>query len=178
MAIKFTIISLVIHLGILATLLITLSRKENKILVNAIEPIYVQINEASNTKSGNKENKPITAPIDNSHAKEPADEHSKEVSEQSEQNEYIFSIRKKILAQRKYPLLAKKQNQEGIVVIGFRILKDGSIDRIHILQKSEFDSLNEATLDLLKNLKNVDPIPDKMKKSEWSLSISIIYQIH
>jgi periplasmic protein TonB len=45
-----------------------------------------------------------------------------------------------------YPIEARRQQQEGSVRIGLRVLKDGSVGKVEIVQSSGFATLDQAAM--------------------------------
>ena len=57
------------------------------------------------------------------------------------------------------------------------ITKDGKIKNCKILKGSEFESLDQAALEILLNIANFEPIPNELNKESWEITVPIIYQI-
>jgi protein TonB len=76
-----------------------------------------------------------------------------------------------------YPNSAKRLNQMGKVQVNFVISKDGQIKNIRIVKDSNFQRLNEAAIEILTKLNKFEPIPEKLTKNSWELTVPIVYQI-
>ena len=61
---------------------------------------------------------------------------------------------------KKYPSIARRRNQQGSVTIQFVMNREGVLLRYEILNPSEFDSLNNATIKMLERASPM-PIPPK-----------------
>ena len=59
---------------------------------------------------------------------------------------YIDELRVEIEKNKKYPLLSKTKNEEGIVLVAFRIDKKGIINNLQVIKSSGYEKLDEAAL--------------------------------
>lgn len=117
---------------------------------------------------------------------EPIDEKSLETSTkqinntniENLENEYLAKVKNKIERNKIYPKMARRLNQTGKVLVSFDILKDGKIMNIKILQNSKFEALDEASIELLKNIDFFEAIPSELNKNIWNIQIPINYQIN
>ena len=76
-----------------------------------------------------------------------------------------------------YPKTAKRLNQTGKVYVTFIITKDGRIKNCKIEKSSQFDSLDEASLEILTKIANFEAIPEELNKDSWEITVPIVYQI-
>lgn len=90
---------------------------------------------------------------------------------------YIAHVRWQLEKNKKFPLLAKKQGHFGTVQIKFTLSPNGEIKNSEIAQSTDFDSLNQAALQILKSIKKFDPFPTEIKKSEWTFVLPIEYKL-
>ncbi len=90
---------------------------------------------------------------------------------------YIAHVRWQLEKNKKFPLLAKKQGHFGTVQIKFTVSTNGEIKNSEIAQSTDFDSLNQAALQILKSIKKFDPFPTEIKKSEWTFVLPIEYKL-
>ena len=90
---------------------------------------------------------------------------------------YIAHVRWQLEKNKKFPLLAKKQGHFGTVQIKFTVSPNGEIKNSEIAQSTDFDSLNQAALQILKSIKKFDPFPTEIKKSEWTFVLPIEYKL-
>jgi len=93
------------------------------------------------------------------------------------ENEYLAKIRMLIEKNKIYPKSAKRLNQMGKVHVCFVVSKDGQIKNIRIVKKSSFEKLDEAAIEILTKISNFEPIPDKLNKNSWEITVPIVYQI-
>ena len=61
-------------------------------------------------------------------------------------NDYFNMVRVKIEGRKHYPYPARRNQQEGKVVVRFAILPDGSVNGLELAQACPYASLNEAAL--------------------------------
>ena len=94
------------------------------------------------------------------------------------ESEYLAKVQAKIEKNKVYPKVAKRLNQTGKVIVSFDILKDGKITNIKIIDKSKFEKLDEASIELLRNIGFFEAIPNELNKTVWNIQIPINYQIN
>ena len=94
------------------------------------------------------------------------------------ESEYLAKVKNKIEKNKVYPKVAKRLNQTGKVIVSFDILKDGKITNIKIIDKSKFEKLDEASIELLTNIGFFEAIPNELNKTVWNIQIPINYQIN
>ena len=93
------------------------------------------------------------------------------------ENEYLSKIRYLIEKYKVYPQSAKRLNQMGKVHLSFVISKDGQIKDIKIVKNSNFKKLNDAALEIFSKISKFEPIPEKLNKNSWEITVPIIYEI-
>lgn len=93
------------------------------------------------------------------------------------ENEYLSKLRYLIEKNKIYPSSAKRLNQMGKVHLFFVISKDGQIKNVKIVKDSNFKRLNEAALEILSKINKFEPIPEKLNKNSWEITVPIIYEI-
>ena len=93
------------------------------------------------------------------------------------ENEYLSKLRYLIEKNKIYPNSAKRLNQMGKVHLYFVISKDGQIRNAKILKDSSFKRLDEAALEILSKINKFEPIPEKLNKNSWEITVPIIYEI-
>lgn len=93
------------------------------------------------------------------------------------EDEYLAKIKETIEKNKMYPKTAKRLNQMGKVHICFEISKNGKIKNARIVKNSEFERLNEAAIEILTKIDSFEPIPEKLDKNSWEITVPIIYQI-
>ena len=91
--------------------------------------------------------------------------------------DYLSKIRNSIEKNKTYPKTAKRLNQTGKVYVTFIIEKNGRIKNCKIEKSSQFDSLDEASLETLMKIANFEAIPKELNKESWEITVPIVYQI-
>ena len=94
------------------------------------------------------------------------------------ESEYLAKVKNKIEKNKVYPKVAKRLNQTGKVIVSFDILKDGKVTNIKIINKSKFEKLDEASIELLTNIGFFLSILNELNKTVWNIQIPINYQIN
>jgi protein TonB len=90
---------------------------------------------------------------------------------------YLSQIRSTIEKNKTYPKIAKRLNQTGKVYVTFLITKDGLIKNCRINKSSNFESLDEASMEILMKIVSFDAIPKELNKDSWEITVPIVYQI-
>ena len=93
------------------------------------------------------------------------------------ENEYLSKLQQLIEQNKTYPKSAKRLNQMGKVNVCFVISKDGQIRDIKVVKKSDFEKLDEAAIEIFARIYKFEPIPEKLNKSSWEITVPIVYQI-
>lgn len=96
---------------------------------------------------------------------------------QALEDEYLSKLRYVIEKNKIYPQSAKRLNQMGKVHVNFVISKDGQIKNIKIVKDSNYQRLNDAALEILAKINKFEPIPEKLNKNSWEITVPIVYQI-
>mgnify|MGYP000865176098 FL=1 len=65
----------------------------------------------------------------------------------------------------------------GKVHVCFVISKDGQIKDVKVVKDSNYKRLNEAALEILAKINRFEPIPEKLNKNSWEITVPIVYQI-
>lgn len=84
---------------------------------------------------------------------------------------YKAYVKKRIAAKKIYPLKARAQGQTGNVKIQLVILPDGNLESVEIVQKSEYELLNDAALLAVKKAAPFKKMTDKMQKQEYTFTL-------
>lgn len=84
---------------------------------------------------------------------------------------YKAYVKKRIAAKKIYPLKARAQGQTGNVKIQLVILPDGNLESAEIVQKSEYELLNDAALLAVKKAAPFKKMTDKIQKQEYTFTL-------
>ena len=90
---------------------------------------------------------------------------------------YIDSLREEIERNKKYPLLSKSKNEEGVVLLSFRINKNGKIDKLKIIKSSGYEKLDEAAIKAVEKgvYKN---IPNELEDEYLDIQVPIKFNLN
>lgn len=136
------------------------------------EPIVEKVQEVVEPKN---EIVPVSTPT-----QKPIEAPAKQIDTAQIQNiedAYLSKVRSLIEQNKTYPKTSKRLNQTGKVYITFVISKDGEIKNCRIHKNSEFESLDEAALEIFTKITNFDSIPKELNKNSWEITVPIVYQI-
>ena len=138
------------------------------------EPMVNKVQEIVETK-----NEVVTnvQPIQKNPTEEVVKQQIDTVQTESIEASYLSKIRHQIEKNKTYPKTAKRLNQTGKVYVTFIIEKDGRIKNCKIEKSSQFDSLDEASLETLMKIANFEAIPKELNKDSWEITVPIVYQI-
>ena len=138
------------------------------------EPIVNKVQDVVEIKS---EVAPISQPIQKDSGEEVVKKQINSVQTENIEAAYLSKIRHHIEKNKTYPKTAKRLNQTGKVYVTFIITKDGRIKNCKIEKSSQFDSLDEASLEILTKIANFEAIPEELNKDSWEITVPIVYQI-
>lgn len=93
------------------------------------------------------------------------------------ENNYLLRLKELIEKNKYYPNSAKRLNQTGKVYLSFTISKNGKIQNVIISKGSKFRKLNDATKEIMTKIKSFEPIPEKLNKTYWDITVPVSYQI-
>ena len=96
---------------------------------------------------------------------------------QSLEDAYLSKVRNLIEKNKVYPKVAKRLNQTGKVYVTFLITKDGEIRNCKVHKSSKFESLDNASIEILLKIANFDAIPKELNKNSWEITVPIVYQL-
>lgn len=91
--------------------------------------------------------------------------------------EYTNSIRNKIESKKRYPIIARNMGIEGRTRLKLIINKDGSLEKVEILETSGYKILDETALQSIHESAPFPPIPAEIKKDRLELKIYLSFEI-
>lgn len=92
-------------------------------------------------------------------------------------DEYKFSVRQAIEANKRYPRKARRLRQQGTAVVTFTILRDGSIQNLRITQSTGVERLDQAALKAIEKINGRFPLPSALNKASWDFNVPIQYSL-
>lgn len=138
------------------------------------EPIVNKVQEVVEMKS---EVVPMPQPVQKDSVEEVVKKQIDPAQIENIEAAYLSKIRHQIEKNKTYPKTAKRLNQTGKVYVTFTVTKDGRIKNCKIEKSSQFDSLDEASLETLIKIASFEAIPEELNKNSWEITVPIVYQI-
>jgi len=92
-------------------------------------------------------------------------------------SKYNRLIRKIIEEHKVYPELARENGMEGKVLVEFKILKNGRVKFIRVIDSSSYDILDAAAVYAIKRSSPFPPIPSKLGKKALKFRVWIKYEL-
>lgn len=92
-----------------------------------------------------------------------------------ELNSYIEDLRNRIISLINYPSLARESSLRGKVKLRLRILSDGQLKDVYVLQSSGSELLDSAAINTIKKLTPFPAFPSSADNNEIAIDIPIIY---
>lgn len=93
-------------------------------------------------------------------------------------NKYLSGLKQKLEDIKKYPRMAKRMGQEGIVIVNFSISKEGKFKDINISKKCKYSLLNKEAKKTVANLEKYKKIPEELKIVSWKIEVPIKFSIN
>jgi len=94
------------------------------------------------------------------------------------QRHYLKLIRARILAQRKYPYMARQRRQEGVVRLRFTLSSVGALSQgVQVVKPSGFDLLDEQARQCVLAAAPFPPFPLDLRRDCLAVELPIIYKI-
>jgi len=78
---------------------------------------------------------------------------------------------------KRYPLVARDNNWEGMATVRLAIGANGMIASITIAQSSGHEVLDRAALEMIRKAKGAVPIPAALRGKPFVISIPVLYEI-
>ena len=94
------------------------------------------------------------------------------------QRRYLNLIRTRILAQRKYPYMARQRRQEGVVRLRFTLSPAGALSQgVQIVKPSGYNLLDEQARQCVLAAAPFPPFPVDLQQERLAVELPIIYKI-
>jgi protein TonB len=91
---------------------------------------------------------------------------------------YAGLIRSLIDQEKTYPYQARRQEQEGTVLIRFTLSRQGSLVGEPALEKkSRYERLNASALEAVKNAAPYPPFPGEIGEEEMSFQVAVAFSL-
>lgn len=93
-------------------------------------------------------------------------------------NEYGKKLREAINKNKIYPNISRKLKEQGTAIVSFKVLKDGTFKNIIIKESCNFQRLNDAALNTIKETNNFEAFGDKIKKDFLEFNLPIEFSLN
>ncbi|MEJ2463923.1 MAG: energy transducer TonB [Candidatus Thiodiazotropha sp.] len=93
------------------------------------------------------------------------------------EEEYKAALRQAIETNKGYPRRAVRLRQEGEVVVGFTVLRNGVIEQLRVIESSGSGLLDKAARAAVEKISGQLPFPDELERSEWDFTVPINYAL-
>ena len=94
------------------------------------------------------------------------------------QNNYLKLIRARILAQRKYPHLARRRHQEGVVRLRFTLSAAGALCQgVQVVKPSGFQLLDTQAQECVQAAAPFPPFPPDLQRDSLTVVVPIVYKL-
>lgn len=96
----------------------------------------------------------------------------------SAQSRYFSLVRARILAQRHYPLLARRRQQQGTVRVRFSLSAAGHLcQEVRVVRPSGFSLLDEQARQCVAAAAPFPPFPPELRRDHLTIEVPIIYRL-
>jgi protein TonB len=72
--------------------------------------------------------------------------------------------------------MSRRLGHTGKVIVGFTMLKDGTIINVHVHEGCPFDRLNEAAIEAVQRAGKFKPIPDELQISQMDMNVPVVFK--
>ena len=100
------------------------------------------------------------------------------VNETKFKDEYISKLRIEIDKNKSYPKISKRLNEQGRVVIYFRVLKTGMFENIKVINSSGKERLDKAALQALYDTKKYKPFLNQSNKEYLDFNLPLLFVLN
>ena len=92
--------------------------------------------------------------------------------------DFRLALRTAIEQKKEYPALARARHQQGQVLVGFTLTKEGHIIDIHLVKPTVYEQLNQAALATIQRVGFFKPVPDEISPGDWNVSVPINFKLN
>lgn len=90
---------------------------------------------------------------------------------------YLHRVRLLLERHKNYPEVARRRNQEGIVILRFTISAHGQIVARGITRSSGHPVLDEAAQETLRRVGRFPPLPPELQRSQLTLEVPLAFRL-
>jgi len=90
---------------------------------------------------------------------------------------YLAEVRRLLEKHKTYPMMARRQHREGVVVVNFAIAKDGEITAYKISRSSGHQVLDGAAAEALQKVGRFPPLPAALERSQLHIQVPLAFRL-
>ncbi|EQC47989.1 TonB-dependent receptor [Bacteriovorax sp. Seq25_V] len=90
---------------------------------------------------------------------------------------YTSVIREMITKNKKYPRVAKRLKQQGVVKVYFEVSFPNKISNLKIVETAKYDLLNKSALETIESLEDLPQVPDEHAEAPIQLIVPLNFEI-
>ncbi|MCG6967445.1 MAG: TonB family protein [Chromatiaceae bacterium] len=94
-----------------------------------------------------------------------------------ERQHYLAALAAQINRSKFYPRASRRLGEEGLVVVHFVIQRNGELTDLQVMESSGSPRLDEAALKTLRRVTPFRPIPGRLGRDEWPISVPISFKL-
>ncbi|MGD9888640.1 MAG: TonB family protein [Halothiobacillaceae bacterium] len=91
--------------------------------------------------------------------------------------DYKARVRSKVDAHKHYPKMARRNGEEGKVVVEFSLDASGAVSNVQIKQSSGSERLDEAAVQAVRDAAPFPPFPDEVKRNRWQFTLPLSFSL-
>lgn len=95
----------------------------------------------------------------------------------ADRDKYLLRIIDSLTSRKQYPQESQRLGEEAELEIAFRIHRDGSVTDIRLTKASAYPRLNQAALDILKEIGKFPPLPEGMSVTDLAIKLPLAYTL-
>jgi protein TonB len=90
---------------------------------------------------------------------------------------YLAQVRRLLEKNKTYPWMARRQHQQGVVVLKFTIGKGGAISGHTVARSSGHEVLDGAAKETLQKVGRFPPLPDGLGRSQLTVEVPLAFRL-
>lgn len=95
----------------------------------------------------------------------------------NETEKYLAELRDQIARQQVYPVASRSFREEGVVQLRLLVLKDGRLQKIEILEASQYPRLDKAALTAVSRAAPFKEFPAEVNQDLWRITLPVRFSL-
>jgi protein TonB len=91
---------------------------------------------------------------------------------------YLWEIRRLLEKEKDYPLMARRRNIQGMVVVVFTIAAGGQVHASRVSRSSGHDLLDEAARNTIRRVRRFPPLPASLKRQKLTIELPLAFHLN